>query len=507
MDYARLQALFTQSASMKLLRARHAPVILSFLYQEFKVPNRITISNYELADKLADYLEAINFHDDEEDGEPEYVDSSEETAEIEEQETVIVIDSKQRARNYLESWSSEQNRYLRKYPDDKGEDVHELTPSTEKVIQWLQDLEHKGFVGTESMFLDIVRRLQELYHNSAEDPEHKLAALKQHKAEIEAQIQEIEQSGAVRVYNDTQIKERFYEINRSARKLLADFREVEHNFRSIVRNIYQQQSEKGRKKGEILGYVLDETDALRHSDQGRSFYTFWHVLMDRSRREELDLLVEQMYQVLEERNLKYPDTFLKHMKYHLLEAGKKVVDTNHVLVDKLKRVLAGQNTLERKRTIELVGEIKKLALDVIEFPPMSDQFVEIEGVPSVNLVMERPLGVMPQETLFENHPTEIGSDDWTHVDFTQLVSQFEINKEELIHRIQHYLRRKPQITLSEVLVEHPIQQGLEELLTYFSIASQSTKHLITPDTHEIIRLHSEDTDRFVKVPQIIFTSK
>ena len=50
---------------MKLLRARHAPMILSFLYQEFKLPNRITIPNYQLVDRLADYLEAINFHDDE----------------------------------------------------------------------------------------------------------------------------------------------------------------------------------------------------------------------------------------------------------------------------------------------------------------------------------------------------------------------------------------------------------------------------------------------------------
>lgn len=505
---------------MKLLRARHAPMILSFLHQEFKVPNRITIPNYQLVDRLADYLDGINFHDDEEaltlplemeSSGDEFGsvadDSTGEAVESEVEPEPEPLDTVQRAKIYLERWSSEACRYLRKYPDDKGEDVHELTPSTEKVLQWLQDLEHKEFVGTESMFLDIVRRLEELYQNSAEDPQHKLEALKRQRAEIEAQIQEIEQSGAVRVYNDTQIKERFYEINRSARKLLADFREVEHNFRSIVRSIYQQQSEKGRRKGEILGYVLDETEALKNSDQGRSFYTFWQVLMDRSRREELDVLVEQMYDVLEERELNYPDTFLKHMKYHLLEAGKKVVDTNHLLVDKLKRVLTGQNSLERKRTIELVGDIKKLALQLIEMPPLTDEIVEIDGLPMVTMVMERPLGVMPQETLFEHHPTELGSDDWTEVDFTQLVDQFEINKEELERRIQRQLRRKPQVTLRDVLDEYPIQQGLEELLTYFSIASQSTQHLITSDTHELIRLHSDEIDRVVKVPQIIFTTQ
>lgn len=495
MTYETLQALFAQSSSMKLLRARHAPLILSFLYQEFKVPNRLTIPNYELVDKLADYLEAVGFQDEGDAPEDERFESES-----------PLIDVKLRAKLYIESWCGEQNRYVRKYPDEKGEDVHELTSATEQVLQWLQDMEHKEFVGTESMFLDIVRRLQELYHNSSDDPQHKLAALLRQKAEIEGHIREIETSGAVRTYNDTQIKERFYEINRSARKLLGDFREVEQNFRTIVRNIYQQQSEKDRKKGEILGYVLDESEALKLSDQGHSFYTFWQVLMDRSQREELDQLVEEIYQVLEEREINYPDTFLRNMKFHLLEAGKKVVETNHVLVEKLKRVLAGQNTLERKRTIELVGEIKKLALQLLADPPDTERFVDIEGGPRVNLLMERPLGNMPRETIFEHHPTEIGSDDWTNVDFTQLLNQFEINKEELVARIRHYLHDKPQITLTDILDDHPIQKGLEELLTYFSIASQSTKHVINPDVHDLIDLHSE-AGRRVKVPQIIFTKE
>jgi hypothetical protein len=279
---------------------------------------------------------------------------------------------------------------------------------------------------------------------------------------------------------------------------------VEQNFRNIVRAIYQKQSEKDQKKGEILGYVLDESDALKESDQGRSFYTFWHVLMDRSRREELEHLIEQMYQVLEEHQLSYPDTFLKNMKFHLLEAGKKVVDTNHLLVEKLKRILTGQSTLERKRAIELIGDIKKLALQVMSNPPDSDQFIEIEGNPYIHLPMERPLGEQSQETIFENHPTEIGSDDWTQVDFTSLMSQFDINREELVSRIKQYLKRKPQVTLTEILDEHPIKKGLAELLTYFSIASQSSKHLITPETYEVVQLHG-DSERFVKIPQIIFT--
>ena len=59
MNYTQLQNILSQSPSIKLLRAKNAPLILSFLYREFKETNRITIANHELVDSLADYLESI----------------------------------------------------------------------------------------------------------------------------------------------------------------------------------------------------------------------------------------------------------------------------------------------------------------------------------------------------------------------------------------------------------------------------------------------------------------
>lgn len=482
MNYKQLQIILSESPAVKLLRAKNAPIIISFLSREFKETNRITIPNYELVDALIEYLEFLSF-----------------SADVDE-----VEDLPARARQYIDFWCSDTSNYLRKYTDDKGIDVHELTPYTEKVIQWLQDLDQKEFVGTESMFLDIVRKTKELLENSMEDPEHKLAVLHKKKAELEAQILELEASGVVKAFNDTQIKERFYEINRSAKHLLSDFRQVEQNFRDLVRKIYEKHAEKESRKGTILSYVLDETDVLQQSAQGRSFYTFWQVLMDRSRREELDRTIEHIYEILERQHIDSPDDFLNHMKFYLLEAGKKVIDSNHLLVEKLNRILAGQSTLDRKRTIELIAEIKRYALKVIEEPPHAEHFIEIDGSPFIRLTMERPLGEEPQEAEFFNHPTEIGSDDLDNVDFQRLLSQFEINKGALLDRISVRLNRKPQVTLKEILDEHPLEDGLAELLTYFSIASQSSKHLINDEKYENIHLR-QATERFVRIPQIIFT--
>lgn len=483
MDYEQLQTLLSNSPGVKLLRAKNAPLIISFLHKEFKETHRLTIPNYELVGALADYLEFLS---------------------AAEQELADIDDFTLRAKYYLEAWCADDQNYLRKYPDEKGIDVHELTPYTEKVMQWLQDLAQKEFVGTESMFLDIFRKVKELVENSMEDPEQKLAILEKKQAEIDAQIREIQVSGVARAFNDTQVKERFYEINRSAKQLLADFRQVEQNFRDLVRKIYEKYAEKDAKKGEILSYVLNESEALKKSDQGRSFYTFWQVLMDRSRREELDRAIESVYDLLARRQLDVPDIFLNNMKFYLLEAGKKVVDSNHLLVEKLNRILSGQSTLDRKRAIELISEIKRYALKVLNEPPNADQFIEIEGAPFIQLLMERPLGEEPQEAEFDNHPTEIGSNALEQADFRRLLSQFEINKETLLQRITLRLNQQRQVTLAEILAEYPLENGLAELLTYFSIASQSAKHLINDDACDLIQLH-QGADRYVKVPQIIFT--
>ncbi len=250
MNYEQVQTLLSNSPGVKLLRAKNAPLIVSFLYKEFKETHRITIPNYELVDKLADYLEFLGYS---------------------EQEFADIDDLTIRAKYYLEVWCSDEQNYLRKYPDERGTDVHELTAYTENVMQWLQDLAQKEFVGTESMFLDIFRKVKELVENSLEDPEQKLTALQKKKTEIEAQIREIEASGVVRAFNDTQIKERFYEINRSAKGLLADFRQVEQNFRDLVRKIYEKYAEKDTKKGEILNYVLDESESLKNRIRGAVF--------------------------------------------------------------------------------------------------------------------------------------------------------------------------------------------------------------------------------------------
>jgi hypothetical protein len=484
MRYEDLEQLIENAQPIRLLRTRTAPLLISFLYAEFKQRNRITIPSYELTSRLSDYLEQLK-HDS-----------------LVAQEKG---DSLSIARKYIEQWCSEENRYLTRYPDENGEPMHELTPAVERVFQWLESLQKREFVGTESRFKDIFRRLQELIDNTSDDPKRKIQELEAKRQELKEQIAYIKKTGKTDNYNDTQIKERFFEISKTARELTSDFKEVEQNFKDITLNIYKKQTQRDLHKGDILGYALDATEELKASDQGKSFYAFWQFLISGDKQDELMLMIEYVYQLLRAREIDAADNFLKKIKIYLHTSGQKVINSNHLLADKLSRILVEKEMTDRRRSQELMLDIKNLAVQKIgQFAGQKD-FMHIEGGTDISMDMDRPWGEAPQIANFTNQPQGIGSTNLENANFGKLFDQFELNKQEVERTIAKIVGDKSQISLRELTNIQPITKGLEEVITYFSIAAQSPKHQVDNLNLDLIEWVGEDgVKRNVALPRVIF---
>lgn len=485
MHYNEIQHLLSVSPSVKLLRAFSAPLTLSFLHKAFKSKNIIAISAYELTNQLAEYLENL------------------EDQQLFEAEGK---DSLKLARKLIEDWCNEENRYLTRYPDEQGEPIVELTSHTEKAMQWINSLRKREFVGTESRFLEIYRQLKDLIDNTSADPKIKIKDLERKRKALTKEINAIKKAGTVSTYTDTQIKERFYNVNKTARELVSDFKEVEQNFKSISQSIYRQQTMQNVHRGQILSYTLDATEELKTSDQGRSFYAFWQFLIADNKQDELMELIRQTYKLLHERNIEQADSFLRRIKIYLHNAGQKVINSNHLLADKLSRILAEGNFVERRRTTEIINDIKHLAVQKVGRFSGKRQFIEIEGLPQINMSFDRPLGEPPHTANFKNQPTEVGSSKFEKANLGVLFDQFEMNRQELENNIAQLLHHHSSITFSEVVKSFPIKNGLAEVITYFSIASKSEQHKIENQYKETIPwLHEEtNTEKKIVLPRVIF---
>lgn len=476
-DYKRLFKSKNQDGNpaIRLLNADNAYFIIAFLYQEFKENALLSLSNQYILSKLSYFLQDNGIEQD--------------------MPTEMFDDFENRAKRYIEAWTK--NSWITKYPDNQGGHLHSLTLYTEKVFQFIDSLERKEFVGTESRFQDIINKLSEIIEKSNEDPQERIAELENKKREIDAQIDQIRLNGKVATFSDTEIKERFYDVNRISRELLADFNEVKENFKDIRKQIYEKHAKADTSKGKILGFTIDALEEMREKDQAKSFYAFWDFLILDSGDNKLRKLVEEVFGLLKQRGIDLNDKFMPKIKTHLFGAAEDVDIYLRLIIEKLNRTLSEKNLQEHKKAFQIIAAIRERALQIVDNPPL-DFEIEIEGRPDIDLPMQKQISDTEQESMQFTKPI-IADEEEAEISFANLYSG--INKEKLETNITTLLLNKSVVTLAEVVYDFPIQQGLAELMTYFSIATISKKHIIKNDEFDYIYT-SEDT-RY-KTPKIIF---
>ena len=479
-----IQSFFDTSPTVRLMRAKSAPKILCFFYRAFKENQEPCLTEEKITDDLADFLKEYDIEEDEN------------------QNPFLLTDFDTKARQLIDNWT--EKGFLRNYENPDNEILYELTSHTERVIQWLEQLETREFVGTESRFKDIFNKLQELVANTTEDTDTKIRELEKKKKTIEKEIDQIRTSGKVSTYDDYQIKSRVMELTRSAKELLSDFKEVEDNFKTITRNIYVKHTDPNQTKGAILGYTFDSLDELTHSDQGKSFYAFWEFLISQNRRDQWKELIQKIFQVLEERDIRFDDVFLHKMKHYLYRAGQKVNDANDRMSEKLSRVISEKELAERIKVKEAINRIKELALTFIdrdEIPPVG---IEIEENAPIIMPLEKKLVLEKSETpVFRQRPNP-ASQDLDPTKLLELYSPYVVDKNELRERIEGLLEEKNQVSLKEIIDAFPLEKGLSELLAYFSLADGDRNHIFNTGTVELIKFDHKE-NKYIEIPQIIFT--
>jgi hypothetical protein len=465
-----------QSPSIKLLNSPNAPLILSFLYQEFKQNLRPAVVESELLEKLDLYLEHLR------EQEPQFYPG--------------------KPNDYLKQWCDEDHRWLRRYRGSGDVYVVELTPHSERALGWLQELQRRDIIGTESRFYQVISILNDLLNKSSEDVPTRLQLLEIEKERIEQEMERIRSTGEVESYNPTQIRERFQLALEGANQLIRDFSSVEESFREIARSVQEAQLQPDARKGMVVGSVLDAEEALRNSEVGRSFYTFWSYLQVPDKKDELNNLLDGVFDLPAIAALAGQTGFLRHITNHLITAGLKVDKSNHRLAEQLRRMLDEANLAESRRVRQLVSEIKHLYIQ--HLPNIEELFeVELERLPDAQLVMERELWQPPETTTFDGM-LENNEPDIDEIDLSALLEQFHVDEDILIDRIELALEKQPTVTLNELVRHFPFEKGLSELVAYLAIASKHQRHRVDKTAAEMIAIVSNGDERLVQMPQIQF---
>lgn len=485
-DQQKLSDVF-QKASLNLIRSRGAQFILLFMFEEYRNKERSSISESEVCNNLADRL----YQGD--------------VSSIEEYGINPLDDYESKAKALLKKWL--ELGFLKNYPNESGVVYYELTSNSVKVLDWLESTYKKReFVGTESRLKDIFDKLHQVIEFSDPDVDKRLKDLEEQKRQIDDKILEVKLTKRVEVFDDYQIVSRLNDITQSARELLSDFKEVEENFKSITRNIYQRHTDPLQSKGKILAYTFDALSELKDSDQGKSFYAFWDFLIAKSRQDEWKEVIEQLFQLLDKRKISFEDGFLKRMKIQLHRNGQKVYEANDRMAEKLSRVIAEKELSERLKVKQLINQIKEMALKLASKGVTPEHFLSVEGRCLVRLPMERIISLeqteVPEfEVRLDTAPLEV---DDLH-DLAKVFSSIFINKEILEQNISNALNKKPVVSLKELVDEYPITKGLPEVFAYFSISQGGKFRSSFNENKSEDILFDIASEKILRIPQIIYS--
>lgn len=485
MDYEQIKYELDTSPALKLMRSRNLALVVSFLYKQFKIAHRVSIPQMYLEEQLADYAAYL--------------------------QDIYPNLSLQPPKAYLNDWVNAQ--LLRKTFEKAGESdepVFSLTPDAEKAIAWIEELQQRDeFIGTESRFLQILALLKEIQEGSTGDVETRIAQLEQDRDRIQQEIDRIREAGTVERFNDTQLRERFMSANTLTRQLMSDFRAVEQNFRALTRKVQDAQLEADSRRGTVVGVVLDADDALKESDQGRSFYTFFNFLMSESKQQVLKEAIAEIYRLEELRSLTQNYGFLRRIIRNLLNSADHIVQSNQRLSEKLRQMLDERNLRENRRVAELIVDVQRLSRQIAPTVIDENKFWEIEGAPKISLTMERPLHPLEDSeapTFADIDFTALADDEALSAELDELAQLFYIDEVLLSQQIDRALEDREHIAFVELIERYPVTKGLPEIVAYLSLATNSEQHRIDPDTIDIIKIEGleANSELQLKLPQMIF---
>lgn len=479
MDFDHLTRLRRHHPTWRLLAADNAPLVVAFLHRAFVRANVRTLPEQTLASQLDDYRYHLR-------------------------ETLADDVLPRPALEYLGRWSDDEHGWLRRfYPPSSDEPHFDLTPASERAIQWLESLERpQQFVGAESRLKVVFDLLRQIVEGSETDPAVRLTELERRRDALEAEIEQV-RAGDFALMDDTQLRERFLQAAETARALLADFRQVEQNFRELDRQVRERVAMWDGAKREVLETIFGERDAITDSDQGRSFRAFWDFLMSPARQDELTALLETALGLAPVAELG-PDPRLKRVHYDWLEAGDETQRTVARLSEQLRRYLDDQAWHEDRRIMTVIRELEQTALAVRDTPPREPLMALDEASPKIELPMTRPLYSPPVRPVITRHALDHGDAD---IDAGALFEQFYVDKDRLRARIRQALQTRRQVALAELLESHPLEQGLAELVAWLSLATGDGNGIVDETrTEQIVWTDSTGRERRATLPTVIFAA-
>lgn len=470
MDLEQIRAFLDDSPTIRLLRAEQGAFVLDFLRQTFKGNAEEVVITYpqdELRTRLTVYQEELHTDDPQ-----------------------VLVGPADR---YLLAWSDA--GWLRRFLQaDSTQPHYQLTRFTEDALRFVDSAvsRRSRMVGTESRLRLVIETLTDVVRGASDDPDLRLARLRSDRQAIDDEIAAIEAGGPVRTYRPAQIRERFHTAVDLLKTLQGDFRAVEDRFQEIAQQVQRESQSDSRTRGEILADALDAEDLLKEQDEGISFYAFVSFLFSPDSQRELRQTIQEVMRLDALADDRDAVEHVRQMVPSLLTEAEKVLKTTGRLSQTLRRLLDAESAQHRRRTAEVLRDIRTLAAKVRRHVVESDEAISddigmhVETSLGLSSPMSRPPWSAPQ--VFEQHDAQEHTVDLRKAEAAgrQLARMQRLDLDRMRQLVRKATAHQSAVTMSQLVEQRPPRAGVMELVGWLQIAHEDGHRIDTDASEEIV---------------------
>jgi hypothetical protein len=193
---------------------------------------------------------------------------------------------------------------------------------------------------------------------------------------------------------------------------------------------------------------------------------------------------------------------LRHIHYDWLDAAERTQATVRQLSEQLRRFLDDQVWFENRRVIDILRGIESNALQLRDIKDVPVSMDIDAAAPAVRLPMERPLYAPVRKVRIDSENVRPADEE---TDPAALFEQVYVDPEPLRGCVRQALRRAAQVSLAQLVSDHPIRQGVAELVTYLSLKDGTFGLVFDERQHEQVTWREPDgRERKVTMPRVTF---
>lgn len=203
------------------------------MYNTFYVNNVSSLSYDEFSQRLESFIEENR----------ELEEELEEDIGLDGQEKSTFFAQKdvgQRIRAYTDIWLSDNKHYIRRFRNSDKVETIELDSATSRLLPFINRILNSDVIGTESAFNNILSQLGSLAEDMESNPQKRIEKIEREIRKLEQEKLEIQKTNKVRALDKRATIERLKDVESRAREMLADFSQVEENFRVIMSKLAQK---------------------------------------------------------------------------------------------------------------------------------------------------------------------------------------------------------------------------------------------------------------------------